>query len=261
MSKVNQSKQPAPAFRPVVAQAKKVPAGQSMRGPVAPPVYRPQAVPKVLQTKRSAGPGPHAAQAPRQPIAPPVYSPGPKKIVQPKAISPLRKLPSPPPAYRPEAKKISQQRSQPTAPPVYLRGPHSLIQRSVRLRVQETSINADVVADRDPYEVRDARLGRTSDGNTIGIANFTSNGRTPITVHVHYHSIPTGFNSVEIHVTGANVRATDEVNTDRVRYQGATVRRGEWMYDNAVAAVGAHWPPNAVILHGRQRGCQMCQQI
>lgn len=228
----------------------------------APPVYRPQPVPKVLQTKRSAIQIPPAGQDSRQPIAPPVYRPEAKKIVQLKAVSPLRKLPSPPPAYRPEAKKISPQRSQPTAPRANLRGPHSLIQRALRQqRVADTEINADVVARRDPYEVTDARLGRTSDGNTIGIANFASNGRTPITVHVHYHSIPTGHNSVEIHVTGANVRAADEVNTDRVRYRGATVRRGEWMYDNAVAAVGAHWPPNAVILHGRQRGCRECEQI
>jgi len=52
------------------------------RGPAAPPVYRPQPVPKVLQTKRPAG---QTAQgpAPRQPVGPPVYKPDVKRIVQP----------------------------------------------------------------------------------------------------------------------------------------------------------------------------------
>lgn len=236
--------------------------GVAMRQrPFAPPVYRPQPVPKVLQTKRSSGQNPQARQAQCQSIAPPVYRPEAKKMVQPKAISPLRKLPSPPSVYRPETKKISQPRRQTTTPSVNLRGPHSLIQRMLRQRVEQTSIRPDVVVRRDPYDLIDAKLGVTVDGNTIGIANFGSNGRTPITVHVHYHSIPLGFRGIEIHVTGANVRATDEVNDDRVRYQGATVYSGDWMYDKAVAAVGEHWPKNAVIKYGRQMGCDTCQRI
>ncbi len=55
--------------------------------PVAPPVYRPQPVPKVLQTKSASAHGPHAVRAPRAPVAPPVYRPEQKRIAQPKNLS------------------------------------------------------------------------------------------------------------------------------------------------------------------------------
>lgn len=98
MSKVKQSKQPAPAFRPVVAQAKKALPAQGMRGPVAPPVYRPQPVPKVLQTKRSMAQPREAGQrlnapattpkpATAHPVAPRVYKPQPvPKVLQRKTV-------------------------------------------------------------------------------------------------------------------------------------------------------------------------------
>lgn len=60
--------------------------------PVAPPVYRPQPAPKVLQKKSSLIPKPEIPNARAQkPPVPPVYRPEAKKIVQPKAISPLKK--------------------------------------------------------------------------------------------------------------------------------------------------------------------------
>lgn len=52
--------------------------------PTAPPAFRPQPTPKVLQTKMASGPPPRPEQARRQPVAPPVYSPKAKQIVQPK---------------------------------------------------------------------------------------------------------------------------------------------------------------------------------
>lgn len=49
------------------------------RQPIAPPVYRPQSLPKVLQTKRASSQSTHTGQAPRQPIAPPVYRAQPQR--------------------------------------------------------------------------------------------------------------------------------------------------------------------------------------
>lgn len=71
-------------------------APQLKKLPVAPPVYRPQPVPKVLQRK-VAGPQPSArpAQPKRPPVAPPVYRPQPvPKVLQPKAA------PRPAPVFR-----------------------------------------------------------------------------------------------------------------------------------------------------------------
>lgn len=73
-------------LKPMVAQLKTGVSAQSVNRPSAPPVYRPQAVPRVLQTKRSAGQSPQSLQPPRQPVAPPVYRPEAKRILQPKAI-------------------------------------------------------------------------------------------------------------------------------------------------------------------------------
>ena len=61
-------------FKPVVAQLKSTGPAPGSKRPVAPPVYRPQPTPKVLQTKTA-------------PVAPPVYRPEVKKIAQPKIIS------------------------------------------------------------------------------------------------------------------------------------------------------------------------------
>jgi hypothetical protein len=60
-------------LKPVVAQLKTAMCARNVKGPVTPPVYRPQPVPKVLQTKSSV----NGSEA--------------KKIVQPKVFSPQRK--------------------------------------------------------------------------------------------------------------------------------------------------------------------------
>ena len=93
---------------PRVAQLKTGVAAQSVKRPSAPPVYRPQPVPRVLQTKKLPGQNSQLVQAPRQPVAPPVYRPEHKKIVQPKVSVPQRKLPTAPPVYRPEQKRVAQ---------------------------------------------------------------------------------------------------------------------------------------------------------
>jgi 5-methylcytosine-specific restriction endonuclease McrA len=107
-----------PVYRPQpvpkVLQAKTKdaprPAGQPSRAPAAPAVYRPQPVPKVLQPKMSPAAQTGAGQTPRSPAAPAVYRPEAKKIVQPKMASAAssRKAPAAPPVYKPEAKKIVQ---------------------------------------------------------------------------------------------------------------------------------------------------------
>lgn len=63
----------APQFKPAVAQLKTGVSAQSVKRPVAPPVYRPQSGQKIVQPKTA-----HPAQLNRNPpIAPPVYRPQP----------------------------------------------------------------------------------------------------------------------------------------------------------------------------------------
>lgn len=95
----------APQVNPAAAQLKTAVSAQGVRRPVAPPVYRPQQVPKVLQTKSSPARNPQAGQVPRQPVAPTVNRPQAKPAsVQVKtAGSPqIKSHPTAPPAYRPQ---------------------------------------------------------------------------------------------------------------------------------------------------------------
>jgi hypothetical protein len=100
---------PNKKLTPVVAQLKTT--APAAKRPVAPPAYRPQPTPKVLQTKRSPS-APQSVQTPRQPVAPPVYRPEAKKTIQQKA-APQRKLPTAAPVYRPEQKRIVQPKISP----------------------------------------------------------------------------------------------------------------------------------------------------
>jgi hypothetical protein len=95
-----------PQAMPSAAQPKMANGAMNRKPPVTPPVYRPQQVPKVLQTKSSLAQSPHAGQAPRQPAAPPVYRPEAKKLSQPNA----------PQAHRPEQKRIAQPKMATAAP-------------------------------------------------------------------------------------------------------------------------------------------------
>ena len=101
---------------------------QAKKGPSAPPVYRPQPVPKVLQKKSATPPRPPAAgaRAPT-PAPPPVYRPQPvPKVLQRKAAA-VRPPAGPvaPAAYSPNSKKVvqpkasaaAQARNPPQAPP------------------------------------------------------------------------------------------------------------------------------------------------
>jgi hypothetical protein len=116
----------APQIKSGVAQLKTPVSAQSVKRPVAPPVYRPQPGTRALQTKSSSPPSSGANQKPRWPVAPPVYRPA-AKTVQPKVILQLRKAPTAPPVYRPEQKGVAQPkiaavgqaRTPPKAPLVY----------------------------------------------------------------------------------------------------------------------------------------------
>lgn len=112
-----------PQLKPIVAQLTTGVSALSVKRPVAPPVYRPQQVPKVLQTK-SSFPSPHAGQARRQPIAPPVYRPEQKRISQPKMASAAQAhtAPKAPPVYRPQP-KVNAQRSLPAQMKMKMAGP------------------------------------------------------------------------------------------------------------------------------------------
>src|SRR5687768_12290623 len=88
------------------------PAGQNFKPPVAPPVYRPQPTPKVLQLKNATKPQPTnaATSARKQPVPPPVYRPQPTpRVLQ-------QKKPAAPPVYRPQAapKVLQKKTNQPT---------------------------------------------------------------------------------------------------------------------------------------------------
>jgi len=69
-------------FKPVVAQLKTPPSAQSIKRPVAPPVYRPQPTPKVAQRKIATN-----AMNRQPPSAPPVYRPQVPKVLQTKSSS------------------------------------------------------------------------------------------------------------------------------------------------------------------------------
>src|ERR1044071_5552062 len=93
---------------------------KSPNRPVAPPAYRPQPVPKVLQKKSALVSKPETNQATRKPVAPPVYRPEVKKTLQPKVIAP----PPPKPitataAHRPGQQGIVQRQMpfKPKSPP------------------------------------------------------------------------------------------------------------------------------------------------
>jgi hypothetical protein len=118
---------PAHSCHHGIAQAKSADPAPNLKRPVAPPVYHPQPIPKVLQTKaiNQASSARTNSQI-KRPMAPPVYRPGAKTLVQPKAILQSRNSSTAPPAYRREEKRVAPRKMAaaagahiPKAPPVY----------------------------------------------------------------------------------------------------------------------------------------------
>lgn len=102
---------------PCVAQPKTAPVSQMKKPPTAPPAYRPQPVPKVLQRKATTPQQPQAATAAHTRSAPTVYRPQPTPKVLQKKTAPVQQAraaqaPAAPPAYRPQpAPKVLQTKS------------------------------------------------------------------------------------------------------------------------------------------------------
>lgn len=100
-------------FKPAVVQSK---GGPAKTGPVAPPVYRPQPLPKVLQRK-AANPSP-AQTAPRnqRPVAPPAYRPQPTSHARPAPVQLSARKVGPTHAAAPGGKTSTLQLKQPGKP-------------------------------------------------------------------------------------------------------------------------------------------------
>jgi hypothetical protein len=101
MDKKNKLK-PEHGAKLIVMQPKMVAGSQIKQRPVAPSTYRPQPLPKVLQTKSVAVQRAQPGTLPRTPAAPHIYLPETKKVVQPKTATQIPKPPDFPPVYRPQ---------------------------------------------------------------------------------------------------------------------------------------------------------------
>ena len=130
----------SPQRKPGVAQLKTAVSAQSVRQPVAPPAYRPQPVPRVLQKKSAIGPHTKpiaiqpkmagSSQVNNRPVAPPVYKPQPvPKVLQTKMAAGQHS-----PAVQPKRAPVSvpapRQHVKPSGPPSKMAGHNS---RSVQL--------------------------------------------------------------------------------------------------------------------------------
>jgi hypothetical protein len=128
-----------PQIKPGVAQQKIAVSAQSAQRPIAPPVYRPQQVPQVLQTKSSSAPSPHAGQAPCRRVGSPAYRPEVKRpiqqtrIAQPKTASAAEahRRPNAHPVHRPQQSQNSVTGTLPAAQ----RGKSPHVQGSAGLKV------------------------------------------------------------------------------------------------------------------------------
>ena len=118
----------AQPHKPAVLQPRVTTASQMKQPPAAPPVYRPQPVPKVLQAKNAVSQQPRAASTPRQPIAPPVYRPQPtpqvlqqKTRISPPHMNVAPSIPAPHarPQIGPAAVQPKMASPQASAPSIY----------------------------------------------------------------------------------------------------------------------------------------------
>jgi hypothetical protein len=108
----------APQLKPVIAQLKTGVSAQSLKRPIAPPVYKPQPQQKVAQAKTSVALAKAAVstQGVKRPIAPPVYRPQQiPKVLQTMTATPHRSRSGPAPRRpvvapdrHPEQKRIAQ---------------------------------------------------------------------------------------------------------------------------------------------------------
>jgi hypothetical protein len=130
-----------PAHKSVTLQPKTSGSSQTRKPPAAPPAYRPQPVPKVLQTKSATGQPANTGQAPRQSaaprpiVAPPVHGPQQKRLVQPKTAEPAQAHtpPNAPPVYRPQhAPKVLQAKNSQAGAAAAVSGPQQQLPQKAR---------------------------------------------------------------------------------------------------------------------------------
>lgn len=160
------------------------------RQPIAPPVYRPQPVPKVLQTKRPPGQNIQTARAPFQPVAPPIYRPGAKKTAQ------MKTGPVAPPVYRPQpvpkvlqTKKTIQAQVGPGQQNAIQRSRENVVQRDVDLKTALTTENGKYLIDPADNSVlysvagaippRPTGLYQRTIDRTAGVPHIPLNAWTP----------------------------------------------------------------------------------
>ena len=140
-----------PSMTTKAVQAKMASGVVSPRARIAPPVYRPQPIPKVLQTKSSSGQSQQTGQTQRQPVAPPVYRPEARKIAQPKAITPQRKLPTAP-AINPQRIKSVVQRKPASATDTGRLAKSPPVQRPAQMRGGgQTKTAGSLVSKKPPF--------------------------------------------------------------------------------------------------------------
>jgi hypothetical protein len=173
--------------KPGIMQPKTAIASQMKKPPVAPPVYRPQPAPKVLQTKSAFDRQTHIGQLPRQPVAPPVYRPQPKaKLLQTKPAKPepaaqqtaARTTPAAPPAYRPNNAPPVMQRRNSHIPAGQAKGnsvarpalaqPPTLFKRGFPPTIQRLASQASLKALSDKAFAMD---GSTIEVQAMGVGN------------------------------------------------------------------------------------------
>lgn len=198
---------PAPHFKPVVAQLMTAVSAQSVKRPIAPPVYKPQLQPTVAQPKTAVAPAKSGVSAQRvmHRVAPPAYRPQPapkaaqpKKVWKPPMAAPVyRPQPVPkvlqtknslghgaqagqaerqvvaPPAYRPEAMKLIQPnamlqlRKSPTAPPVYRPEQKRIAQPKM---ASAAPAHLQQLQGRELIQIAQQRIGRARNSPGGGIA-------------------------------------------------------------------------------------------
>ena len=190
----------------MVAQLKTGVSAPALKRPIAPPVYRPQSVPKVLQRKSLSAPTANINQTSRQPIAPPVYRPAAiRAVLQAKLAGPAqtKKPPVAAPLGRPQPlPKVLQMKNQP-APYQRPHGPQ--VGRSSGVIQRQYAKGTYVAVSRE---------GRTWHGVVTGIVH-----------HLHNtYRIRVGGTNREVEVPAGDVRLHSAISASPTAAVAAAAR-------------------------------------
>ncbi|HJR08851.1 MAG TPA: hypothetical protein VJ842_16445 [Pyrinomonadaceae bacterium] len=226
-------------YKPNVMQPKAAQASQSNRQPVAPPVYRPQTVPKAVQPKVASAARPQA----KQPAALPVYRPQPlPKVLQTKmAAQGQVAKPTAPPAYRAQAtpRVLQTKASQSKSPEKSVMPPASsrTIQRTRDRRVIQLQVNSGI-----------ADKGSLTAGNWAAMLQ-TSALNTYLWKHAP--SIKAG--------QGVNKDTYELIWTDAIEFNDGTkgdlhMHMHEGVLDIDHLAGGGAWVDGGAVNHGQNFG-------